>query len=200
MISGHFAYRHFLLIRGRFADALKEAITAAECDALSCPAAYHVATVLFYSGRYHDAIAQLLKFEYLDPEFLPAWQLLAVLYALVNRAEDALGAAAMAVELAGSSSRGKVASAIVRAVLGMRDEARALLREMEGIPPTPGFRWSYARAAVYSCLNDRDAAFQCLDQACEEADGALMYFRYDPHFLGLRGDDRFTTLIERIGV
>jgi DNA-binding winged helix-turn-helix (wHTH) protein len=170
-ISGHFAYSHFLLIRGRFNDALKEAVLAAECDALSCPAAYHVATVLFYSGRYHDAIAQLLKFEYLDPEFLSAWQLLAVLYALVNRAGDALRAAAKAVELSGSSSRGKVASAIVRALLGMHAEARALLREMEEIPPTTGFRWSYARAAIYSCLNDRDAAFQCLDQACEEADG-----------------------------
>jgi DNA-binding winged helix-turn-helix (wHTH) protein len=199
-ISGHFAFSHLLLIRGRFAEALKEAVMAAECDALSCPAAYHVATVLFYSGRYHDAIAQLVKFEYLDPDFLPAWQLLAVLYALVNRAEDALSAAARTVELSGSSSRGKVASAIVCALLGMRDEARELLREMEGTPPTPGFRWSYARAAIYSCLNDRDAAFQCLDQACEEADGALIYLRYDPHFLGLRGEDRFTTLIERIGV
>ena len=53
---------------------------AAECDALSCPAAYHVATVLFYSGD-TSAIAQLVKFEDLEPDFLPAWQLLAVLYA-----------------------------------------------------------------------------------------------------------------------
>jgi tetratricopeptide (TPR) repeat protein len=59
---------------------------ATQIDPLSGPVAYHVAGIYYYSGRYEDAIAQLLKFEYLDPDFLAAHQMLAIVYArLIGR-------------------------------------------------------------------------------------------------------------------
>ncbi len=199
-MPGHFAYSHFLLISGRFEDALKHALLAAEIDPLSCPVAYHVAGVLYHAGRYEEAFAQLLKFEYLEPNFLAAHQLLAIIYARLNRSAEALNEAAKAIALSGTSTRGAATLAMVNALLGRHEEARTLLEELLEKPEVPGFRWSYALAAIHSYLNERDAAFECLDRACKEGDGAVIYLRYDPHFVNLREDHRFTGILERIGL
>ena len=199
-MPAHFAYSHFLLISGRFDDALVHAQLAMEIDPLSCPVAYHVAGVMYYSGRYEEAITQLSKFEYLEPNFLAAHQMLAVVYARLNRSSEALAEAAKAIDLSGTSTRGKATLAMVNALLGRHQEARTLLGELLEMPKKPGFRWSYALAAIHSYLNEPDAAFECLDLACREGDGAVIYLRYDPHFVNLRGDHRFTTILEKIGL
>jgi len=199
-LPGHFAYSHFLLISGRFEDALEHARVAMEIDPLSCPVAYHLASVMYYAGRYEEAVAQLSKFEYLEPNFLAAHQLLGILYARLNRGAEALGEAKKAIELSGTSPRGKATLAMVNALLGRHEEARTLLGELLEKPEVPGSRGSYAIAAIHSYLNERDAAFECLDHACEEGDGAVIYLRYDPNFINLRDDRRFTRLLERIGM
>jgi len=199
-MPGHFAYSHFLLISGRFEDALEHALLAMEIDPLSCPVAYHLAGVMYYAGRYEEAVAQLSKFEYLEPNFLAAHQMLAILYARLNRSAEALNEAEKAIELSGTSTRGKATLAMVNALLGRHEEARTLLGELLEKPEVPGFRWSYALAAIHCCLNERDAAFECLDHACKEGDGAVLYLRYDPHFMNLRDDHRFTRILERIGL
>jgi adenylate cyclase len=199
-MPGHFAYSQFLLIAGRFEEALNHARLALQIDPLSCPVAYHLAGVFYYSGRYEEAIAQLVKFEYLDPEFLAAHQMLAILYARVNRSTEAFDEAAKAIELSGNSTRGKATLAMVEALLGRNTEARALLAELYEKPEVPGFRWSYSLAAIHAYLHERDAAFACLGRACEEGDGALIYFKYDPHFTNLREDPRFDEIVKRIGL
>lgn len=199
-MPGHFAYSHFLLISGRFNEALDQALIASEIDPLSCPVAYHVASILYYAGRYQDAIAQLLKFDFLDPDFLAAHEMLAILYARLNLSREAQNEVAKAIALSGNSARGRATAAMVSALLGRHQEARATLQEMQKNEPVPGFRWSYARAVIHSYLNEIDAAFECLDQACKEGDGAVIYLRYDPHFAELRGDHRFTRIIEKIGL
>ncbi|HEY7304715.1 MAG TPA: winged helix-turn-helix domain-containing protein [Bryobacteraceae bacterium] len=199
-MPGHFAYSHFLLISGRFQEALDHALIAMEIDPLSCPVAYHVASILYYAGRYQDAIRQLRKFEYLDPGFLAAHEMLAILYARLNRSQEALNEAATAMAVSGNNIRGKATLAMVSGLLGRHREARVILQEMEKNESAPGFRWSYARAVIHSYLNERDAAFECLRQACEEGDGAVIYLRYDPHFLELRDDYRFKRILDRIGL
>jgi tetratricopeptide (TPR) repeat protein len=141
-----------------------------------------------------------LKFEYLDPDFLAAHQMLAIVYARLNRQKEAVDEANKAIELSGTSTRGKATLAMVNGLLGRHEEARILLGELLSKPEVPGFRWSYSLAAIYSYLNEREAAFECLRQACEEGDGAVIYLRYDPHFLELRNDCRFKAIVERIGL
>jgi serine/threonine-protein kinase len=199
-MPGHFGYSHYLLIVGRFGEARDHALRAQELDALSSAVTYHIAGIFYYSGEYEAAVAQLLKFEYLDPEFLAAHQMLAILYARLNRAAKALNEAEKAVELSGNSTRGKATLAMVNALLGRRLEAQTILRELRAEPEVPGTRWPYALAAIHSYLNERDAAFLCLDQACKEGDGALIYLKYDPHFIELREDQRFTEMVKRIGL
>ena len=199
-MPGHFAYSHLLLIRGRFREALEEALVAMDADPLSSPVAYQVANVLYYSGCDEEAVTQLLKFDYLDPEFLPAHQLLAILHARMGRPQGALSEAKKVLELSGQNARAKATLAIVSALLGNHAEARAILRELEEDSAVPGFRWSYARAIIHVHLGEGNSALQCLSQACEEAGGALLYLRYDPHFSGIRDDERFKEILDRIRI
>lgn len=118
--AGHFVYSHFHLAHGRFHEALREARLASQLDPLSSPVAYHIAVILYYAGREGDSIAELEKFAHLDPSFLPAHELLAVLYARANRSNEAFEEAAQAVALSGHSRRGKSIQGIVDATDGLQ--------------------------------------------------------------------------------
>ena len=199
-LPGHFAYSHLLLVRGRFREALDEVRIAMDADPLSCPVAYQVANVLYYSGSLEQAVTQLLKFDYLDPDFLPAHQLLPILYARLDRRQEALNEAFKTLQLAGHNSCGKATMGIVSAMLGMQTEARAILRELEEDSTVPGCRWSYPRAVIHVHLGERDLALQCLSEACEEGGATFLYLRYDPHFAEIRDDERFANIVNRIGI
>jgi predicted Zn-dependent protease len=136
----------------------------------------------------------------LDPSFLSTHQMLAVLYARLNRRGEALDEAAKAVALSGNSSRGKATLAMVTALIGKHSEARALLIDLKANPAVPGFQWGYALAAIHSYLIERDAAFECLNEACDAGDGSVIYLRHDPNFIELRDNSRFTRILERIGL
>ncbi len=47
------------------------------------------------------------------------------------------------------------------------------------------------QAVIHSYLDEPDAAFECLNQACDEGDGAVIFLRHDPHFVELRDDYPF---------
>jgi len=90
---------------------------------------------------------------------------------------------------------------IVRAlaVLGELDEAAPIMQRLE-----EESKQQYVRQEVlamgYAALGDLDRAFGCLNRALAERSAGLVYLHIDPGFDPLRGDPRYTTLVERIGV
>jgi hypothetical protein len=91
------------------------------------------------------------------------------------------------------------ALAHARAVIGDREAARDLLNtlirhgERRHIP-------SYHLALVQVGLGDVDAVFAALERACGEGDPALTNLTVDPRLRPIRSDNRFTRLIERLGL
>jgi hypothetical protein len=65
---------------------------------------------------------------------------------------------------------------------------------------TAGFRWSYPRAAIHSYLNERDAVFDGLHQACEERTALSSTSGMIPILGDLRHDYRFKRILDRIGL
>jgi hypothetical protein len=51
---------------------------------------------------------------------------------------------------------------------------------------------------VYIGLGERERAFEFLDRAFEERSAAIYQLRVDPIYDPLRGDPRFTTLLEKM--
>ena len=54
-------------------------------------------------------------------------------------------------------------------------------------------------ASVYALAGDKDNAFEWLDKAYAERDGAIItLLKVDPAFKNLRGDPRFADLLRRL--
>jgi hypothetical protein len=54
-------------------------------------------------------------------------------------------------------------------------------------------------AQIYSCLNEKDQAFQWLEKAIEVRDTNIVNLNADPLYKNLRSDPRFEELKTRIG-
>lgn len=55
-------------------------------------------------------------------------------------------------------------------------------------------------ALVYAALGDKDEAFQWLERAYKEHDDDLALLKVDPRWDSLRGDPRFMSLLQRVGL
>jgi tetratricopeptide (TPR) repeat protein len=85
------------------------------------------------------------------------------------------------------------------AVAGNRAIAEQLLQELAETA-TQRFVSPFFVAAVYAGLKEPDRAFDWLAKATESRDGWIPYLHCDPRFDVLRSDERFSSLVARIGV
>ena len=58
----------------------------------------------------------------------------------------------------------------------------------------------YSVALVHAGLGDRDQAFAWLDKAFAERSDYMPYLMLEPMLDGLRSDQRFVALVERVGL
>ena len=83
------------------------------------------------------------------------------------------------------------------ALAGRRDEARALLGELEARASAEQLD-DVMLARIYFALRDRDRALELLEEAAELRLPDVSDIFNDPFFVGLRGDERFTALVGRM--
>jgi hypothetical protein len=79
-------------------------------------------------------------------------------------------------------------------VAGRGDDARRLLRTLEG---TPDLAPSLA-ALIYAGLGDNTRALDRLEQALEQRDAYLAFLHVNPVWDPLRGEARFQRLLNRL--
>ncbi len=198
--GGHYAYSHWCVTQGRCEEATTEARRALDLDPLSLPYNFNLGAIYYYTRRYDAAIEQLQKTSELDPSFVAAHRVLAVLYARKGMSEEAMAEAEKALASSGANLSGKIALGMVSAVTGKQSEARRILEELEQESGPPYFSRAVPCALIHTLLGERDQAFEWLDKACHERSPSLPYLRQTPDFDGLHGDPRFGNLLRRIGL
>lgn len=85
------------------------------------------------------------------------------------------------------------------AVSGRKAEAQGLLHELEELSRTE-YVPPYYKSLVYTGLGEKDSAFEELENAYQAHDLTMVILDTDPMLDSLRGDLRFTSLLERIGL
>ena len=195
----HQIYAELLTVMGEFDRAAGEAKCAIELDPLA-PAAYFVAGLAKYCARqYAPALTECEKALDIAPDFFPAHLLAGLTFEREGRFDQAIES----MEKAWKASGGSV---LVRAVLsgtfafaGRRDEARAVLRELE-----PGLAEVYVSpipvALTLAALGDFDAAFARLEEGVRLRCSRAIWAGVDPRFDLLRSDPRYAELLRRIGL
>jgi len=196
--TAHHWYALFLMAMERPSEALEEIKRAHEIDPLSLPINRDVGLV-YYRARHCDrAIEQYLKTIEMDPGFWSAHQHLGWAYEQKAMYEEAIAELNHAIASAGDRVRILADLGHVYAVSGRRKEAEKALAELTG-QSTQHYVSPYEIAVIYTGLEERDRAFEWLDQACLERSGWLIYLKVEPMLDSLRADPKFRDLLLRVG-
>jgi tetratricopeptide (TPR) repeat protein len=178
-------------VRGDLAGAAREIRQAREADPLSPSIGVDSGLMLYYAGRYDDAVGEYRKVLELDPAFAQAR--LALPLALLEKG-GAVGARGECPAPAPDPEVADGCLALVAARSGDAQEARGRLSRV-----AHSERW-WIQATVSTALGDKDAALAALDKAYELRSAQLLLLGADPVFDGLRADPRFSELMHRVGV
>lgn len=188
-----------LIHTARFDEAVDHALTAARLAPLSLIAHRNAATVLYFARRYEQAQEYLDKTKELDPEFSNVHVIQGSIHEETGRLEDAEAEYRAELEL------GRGWGGAIEAFLGhlytemdRPAEARTIAESLEK-GETPGTS-PFFLAAVWAGLEERDRAFEWLEEAREEKDRFLLQLRAEPRFDELRSDSRYLGFLEKVGL
>jgi serine/threonine protein kinase/Flp pilus assembly protein TadD len=190
----HQWYSTYLAVRGRADEAIAEAQRTQQLDPLSLIINAQLGRILYYTGKYEEAVTQLQKTIALDSSFFAARRYLGQVYEEQGRYEQAIAELTQALTLSGGSAVVKVELGHAYAVAGKKDEARRILGELSNSAS------AYQLAAIYAALGEKEEAFAQLHKALIERSDRLIYLKIDPRLKPLRGDARFTHLLQKIGL
>ena len=192
------AWRLALLER-RHDEALIELEEAERLNPLDLQLKTQIGYVHFFNHNVDRAIDQFEKVLALEPAFAFAHYALGDAWTQKEQFEEAIAAFNRAVALAGRSVNHVAVLGYAYGRAGNSDRATEHLEEL-----TARTAHSYVsamwRAMIHLGLSDLDSVFRCLDRAFEERDGSLILIAAAPEFDPIRDDDRFKSLLARMGL
>jgi tetratricopeptide (TPR) repeat protein len=168
-------------------------------DPLSVHYSEWLARFLLYDGDLDACIAQCERTMEMDEICHRAQHYLASALLAKKDAEGALGwyRRAQSLERAPRAWDALIVRAL--AALGMRDEGEAILARLDDESQRQYFRGEII-AMGYAAIGNADRAFSWLERAYQDRSAGLLYLKLDPGLAPLRGDPRFTDLVQRVGV
>jgi serine/threonine protein kinase/tetratricopeptide (TPR) repeat protein len=204
-LSPHFAELHahyamFLTFAGRNAEALAEARHSVELDPVSPRVNYVRGRMLYFMRQYDRSIDQFIQTLEIDPNYVPAHELLGYAYEQKGMQREAVAEWGKALILRGA---GEQATSLERtyAASGFEAAVRALAQhQLENLNErlkrgeyVPAFEF----VTTYIRLGDKEQAFAWLDKAVQERNGFVFRVKIDPIYDKLRADHRFSDLLPR---
>lgn len=182
---------------GRFEDAVAELTLARTLDPLSAAVHMQLGRAYSFASRPNDAVGFLRTAVELNAEFAAAHVQLGDAYLQQGQTDAALSAFRRAALLTGGRDSAHLAYAL--AISGKRDVAVDMIgsqvarADRRYVPPVP-------IAKAYVALDSMDAAFRWLERGVDERAAHMRTINVAPAFYPLRGDPRWRSLLDRIGL
>jgi len=194
----HLWYAGFLGAMGRHQKSIEENLIALELDPLSPIIASDLGLNLYAAREYERAIGELKKALIRNPEYLMHHFYLGLAYSGKQMYSESIGEINKAIELSGGEETlFKAILGAVHAVSGNKNEAIRILKELDALAPEK-YVSPFARAVIYTALDQPEKAFKWLDCAYEERDQMMPSLKVIPIFDSIRSDPRFSVLIEKM--
>jgi eukaryotic-like serine/threonine-protein kinase len=190
---------------GDVRQALRLVRRARLVDPLSPLFMLHEAAYLSYAGQTEDAAADCLPLITTHPDLSSAYFTLADVRRAQGRYDEAIDARRKAHSLRGDSDDeldaalsdavGKEGYARIEATAVRRLELPTLQRRARHTYTSP---LDFARA--FAQLNEKDRAFECMDQALAERSPGLVFLNVDRAWDSVRADRRFAAAVKQVGL
>lgn len=183
---------------GKFDDAITEIMRAVELDPLSMIILSDAGKDLYLARRYDEAIDQYLRALKVDASFPIAHKGLAEVYAEKGMNDEAIAEIEKAIELSGRSVFILDDLGYIYARAGKRDDAIKVLADLD-LLAADQYVPAYGRAVIHAALEDSEKALTWFEKAYEER-SFLAYLKVDPALDTIRGEKRFTTILDKMGL
>jgi TolB-like protein/Tfp pilus assembly protein PilF len=182
-------YARFLVLQGRYAEALEHAKQAELQGPQSVMAAATLGQVLYYSRRYSEAVNAFRRAIEIDPGYWSSRNTL-------TRSLYLSGATAEAKAEAASLSTSPEAAAL-RCWLAAREndkaEAAKWLSESKGASVI-------SRAGAYAATGDLNEAFRLIETSVKNRDPHVVYMKVSPALDPLRSNARLESFCREVGL
>ena len=191
----YYGYALFAMARGE--EGLVAMKHAAELDPVSPSVQTSLAWGYFLLRR-HEAVDQCKRVLELYPDFVPAHQLLGLVYAQENADREAMAELKQAETLERDSAITPMLIDYELARSGKRAEAsRSLASRVARAhgAPIP----DYYVAAAWAAAGNKEKAQMALNRAYQQRSNWLIYLPYDPRFDALRSEPQFQALLHKVG-
>jgi len=197
--TGHKWYGQYLMIQGRFDEALTEIKRAQELEPLSLVISFNLAERYLAKGDTDAAAEQCKRAIELDPDWFLARRVLATSYLKKGRNEEALAEAEKAVELSKRQSDTLAILGYVLARTGKRREALQIGEELKAKFAKQQAK-GIALAKVYLGLNEKDETFSWLEKDIENRNSSLSEELVIHPLNELLDEARYKDLRKRMGL
>jgi eukaryotic-like serine/threonine-protein kinase len=204
--TAHQWYASYLMQMGKFSLAKQEIEEAHKLDPLSPIISANAGLYSYYEKNYDDAIAKYKTTLQSDPEFWVARHYLALAYMQKGMHDEAIGelrklikapsSGAIPDQIVEAESEASASLGFAYGMAGKQAEARAIINQLDALSQRRYVSSLYF-AIVYAGMKDNDKAIEYLNKAFDARHPGLVLIRIEPMFDGLRGDERFKTLIKR---
>jgi TolB-like protein/DNA-binding winged helix-turn-helix (wHTH) protein/Tfp pilus assembly protein PilF len=191
----HANYAMFLMLRGRFDEALSEAEKAHTLDPMSLEMDSSVSLVYAEARDYDRSIQECRRILEIDPKYISAHYCIGVAEMYQGKYDESLSELKLAEPLGDMTL---MAEGTAHAIKGDRQLA---LRDLEKLKLHAKTMYvsPYGMAEIYNHLGEKEKAYELLDDALRERSDEMIYLRIDPDFDDLRGDPRFNELLTKVG-
>jgi serine/threonine-protein kinase len=198
--SAHHWYAYDCLAPlGRLDESLTEIEKARALDPLSLIIAATVGDVLVMQRRYDEALDQFRRAIELDASFPKSYHGAGRAYVEKGMYAEAIAMFEKARDLTAGFPIPLALLAHAYGVSGRKDEARRLLAEFLDMRQRE-YVCPFVLARIYLGLGQLDETFEMLEQSFEQRDARLIHLKVAPIFDPLRGDPRYESLLDRIGL
>jgi TolB-like protein/Tfp pilus assembly protein PilF len=195
----HLYYAWYLTcLQGKFEDALRELDRAESLDPLNLLIGHMRWCVHLFRFEHDAAIDQVRKALDLEPNFALGHYDLGCVLTLKKRYPEAIAEFETAIRLGGRANNHLGMLGWAHGLSGNTQAAGALLSEMKD-RSRQGYVSAYWIAAICAGLNQADEAFDWLNRAVRERDGALIYI-LSPALHRIWSDPRFAELLRSMGL
>lgn len=175
---------------GRHEEAIKEAQTALQLDSLSPTMIRDLGAVYLFSRQFDKAIIELQRSIALNPDSLFGHWWLLFACQQKNMYEDSIR---VIVKLADLFVYGDRGTSIERTYAESGYDAA--LQQFIPMVPDP-----YHKATLFAFLDDKEKAFERLENAYEERNTEICGHKVDPTFERMHADPRFKAMLKKLNL
>lgn len=195
----HQWYANLLVVLGRTGEAEEQVKISMGLDPLSMIARVVQPWILFYGRDYERALDLVNDTIALDPYFSIAPYFKGWILEQTGDIDSAIAALQSAVDLSDGSAITLAALARAYALAGEDERAEAILARLTD-PDLTANPPAYEIAKVYLALGDEDETFSWLEHAYDSRSNQVIFARVDPQLDSVREDERYKSLIEKLGL